>query len=130
MSIRVCLMSASTAALIALAWSTPMQAQGLTMKECSAKYRAAKSAGTLQGLRWNEFRKAQCEGQAAAAPAPSEPTAKRARARASAPATVGLGNAVFPSAVSAKYSTEKPGRARMHTCLDQWPTRPVTAMAA
>ncbi len=118
MSIRVCLMSASTAALIALASSSPMQAQGLTMKECSAKYRAAKSAGTLQGLRWNEFRKAQCEGQAAAAPAPSEPTAKRARARASAPATVGLGNAVFPSAVSSKYSTEKPGRAR--TCLDQY----------
>jgi hypothetical protein len=120
MSIRLCLMSASAAALLALAWSVPTQAQGLTMRECSAKYRAAKSAGTLQGMRWNEFRKAQCEGQAAAAPAPSEPTTKRARARESAPATVGLGSAVFPSAVSSKYSNQKAGRARMHTCLDQY----------
>jgi hypothetical protein len=27
---------------------------------------------------------------------------------------------VFPSAVNPKYSTEKGGRARMHTCLDQY----------
>jgi hypothetical protein len=122
MSIRLCLMSASAAALLALTWSVPTQAQGLTMKECSAKYRAAKSAGTLQGMRWNDFRRAQCEGQAAAAPAPapSEPTAKRARARVSEPSTVGVGNAVFPSGVSAKYANQKAGRARMHTCLDQY----------
>ena len=30
------------------------------------------------------------------------------------------GNVVFPSAVSAKYSKESPGRARMHTCRDQY----------
>ena len=29
-------------------------------------------------------------------------------------------NAVFPSAVDAKYSKEKPGRARRKTCLDQY----------
>ena len=36
----------------------------------------------------------------------------------SAPAMTG--NAVFPSAVSSKYSSEKPGKARMDTCLDQY----------
>jgi hypothetical protein len=30
------------------------------------------------------------------------------------------GNVVFPSAVSPKYSKESPGRARMHTCRDQY----------
>ncbi|MBZ4231641.1 hypothetical protein LAN31_23740, partial [Mycobacterium tuberculosis] len=35
-------------------------AKGLTAKECSAKYQAAKAAGTLNGLKWNDFRKAQC----------------------------------------------------------------------
>jgi hypothetical protein len=27
---------------------------------------------------------------------------------------------VFPSAVSSKYSNESAGKARMHTCLDQY----------
>jgi len=27
---------------------------------------------------------------------------------------------VFPSAVSPKYANETPGKARMHTCLDQY----------
>jgi hypothetical protein len=35
-----------------------------------------------------------------------------------APAAVG--NAVFPSAVSGKYSSESAGKARFHTCLDQY----------
>ncbi len=43
-------------------------AQALTMTECSAKYKAAKDAGTLNGMKWNDFRKAQC-GSDAAAPA-------------------------------------------------------------
>jgi len=30
------------------------------------------------------------------------------------------GATVFPNAVDAKYSKETPGRARMHTCLDQY----------
>jgi hypothetical protein len=29
-------------------------------------------------------------------------------------------DAVFPSAVSSKYSNESAGKARMHTCLDQY----------
>jgi hypothetical protein len=35
-------------------------AQALTSQECSAKYQAAKSGGTLNGMKWNDFRKAQC----------------------------------------------------------------------
>ena len=36
-------------------------------QECSAKYQAAKSAGTLGGMTWNEFRKAGCVAKIAAA---------------------------------------------------------------
>jgi hypothetical protein len=90
-------------------------AQALTMKECSAKYQAAKSAGTLSGQNWRDFRKAQCgpdataAAPAAGAPAPTPATAPKA-----------TGNAVFPTAIAPKYSSESAGKARMHTCLDQY----------
>ena len=97
-------------------------AGALTMKECSAKYQAAKTAGTLGGQKWNDFRKTQCGADAAAAPAAAAPAGgPPAATPAAAPATPRTsGNAVFPSAVSPKYSTESPGKARMHTCLDQY----------
>jgi hypothetical protein len=38
----------------------------LSMQECSAKYNAAKEAGTLGGMKWNDFRKAQCGADATA----------------------------------------------------------------
>jgi hypothetical protein len=92
-------------------------AGALTMKECSAKYQAAKTAGTLGGQKWNDFRKTQCGADAAAAPAATTtaptPAATPAAPRASS-------NAVFPRAMSPKYSNESPGKARMHTCLDQY----------
>ena len=44
-------------------------ANALSMHECSAKYQAAKSAGTLNGMKWNDFRKSQCGAEASAAPA-------------------------------------------------------------
>src|SRR5438445_8396994 len=47
------------------------QANALTAQECSAKYQAAKAAGTLGGQKWNDFRKAQCGADATAAPAPA-----------------------------------------------------------
>ena len=103
-------------------------AQALTMTECSAKYKAAKDAGTLNGMKWNDFRKAQCGSDAAApaaAPAPATasappaaPAPKPAPTPAAAPAATG--NAVFPSAVDSKYSKESAGKARMETCLDQY----------
>jgi pyruvate/2-oxoglutarate dehydrogenase complex dihydrolipoamide acyltransferase (E2) component len=100
-------------------------AHALTMTECSAKYKAAKDAGSLNGMKWNDFRKAQCGTDATAAPAaaPAPATASApAPAPAPAPAApaaapVAVGNAVFPSAVDSKYSA---GKARRETCLDQY----------
>ena len=57
--------------LAALAMTS--QANALTAQECSAKYQAAKSAGTLGGQKWNDFRKAQCGADATAAPAAAAP---------------------------------------------------------
>src|SRR5207248_2366256 len=118
----------------ALAVTSP--AQALTTQECSAKYQAAKAAGTLGGQKWNDFRKAQCgvdaTGPPAAAPAaapgapatPAAPKAAEAKAKkeaapAAAPAAP-AGPAMFPSAVDPKYSKESAGKARMHTCVDQY----------
>jgi hypothetical protein len=87
----------------------------LTMKECSAKYQAAKTAGTLGTQNWRDFRKAEC-GAGASAAAPAAAPATGGTATAQRPA----GNAVFPTAISPKYSSESAGRGRMHTCLDQY----------
>jgi hypothetical protein len=119
---------AAVSGLAAFAAMAP--AQALTMQECSAKYKQAKDAGTLNGQKWNDFRKAQCGADAtAAAPAAApaapaaeaKPAAKEAKeaAPAAAPAAP-VGNAVFPSAVDPKYSKETAGKARMHTCVDQY----------
>ena len=115
------------------AFAAMAPAQALTMQECSAKYKQAKEAGTLAGQKWNDFRKAQCGADAtAAAPAaaPAAPAAPAAEAKpaakeakqaapAAAPAAP-VGNAVFPTAVDPKYSKETAGKARMHTCVDQY----------
>ena len=93
--------------------------QALTMKECSAKYQAAKTAGTLNGQKWRDFRKAQCGADATAAAPTAAPTAAPP-ASGAAPAPSPAGNAVFPTAVAPKYSKESAGKARMHTCLDQY----------
>ena len=96
-------------------------AQALTSQECSAKYQAAKKDGSLGTQKWNDFRKAQCGADAtsaAAAPAPAAP-AKEAKKEA-APTAAPSGPAVFPTAVNPKYSKESEGKARMHTCVDQY----------
>jgi hypothetical protein len=84
----------------------------LSTKECSVKYQAAKSAGTLNGETWNEFRKKECAGAEAT---PEEKPA--AKTETAAPTASG---AVFPKAIDPKYSKESAGKARMHTCLDQY----------
>ncbi len=124
---------AAIAALGLAAFAVTSQAQALTAQECSAKYRAAKTAGTLGDQKWNDFRKAQCgaDATAAAAPAAAAPAdapkeaskevapKEAARKEAAAPAAPS-GPAVFPNAVNPKYSSEKASRARMHTCVDQY----------
>jgi hypothetical protein len=114
------LLGAMTASGLLLLSALP--ASALTAQECSAKYKAAKSAGTLNGQKWNDFRKAECGAGATAVTAPSAaPAATSAPSpkTASAPAAP-AGNAVFPSAVSPKYANESAGKAREHTCLDQY----------
>jgi hypothetical protein len=99
-------------------------AQALTAQECSAKYQAAKTAGTLNGQKWNDFRKAECGAEAvatpAAAPAAPAPAAPKATEAKPAAAPAPAGNAVYPSAVDPKYSKESAGKGRMHTCVDQY----------
>ena len=115
-----------------VAFAATAPARALSTQECSAKYQAAKTAGTLNGQKWNDFRKAQCGADAtpAAAPAaaPAAPAApKEAEAKpkkpeaapAAAPAAP-TGPAIFPMAVDPKYSKETAGKGRMHTCVDQY----------
>jgi hypothetical protein len=111
------------------AFAATAPAQALTTQECSAKYQAAKTAGTLNGQKWNDFRKAECGADAAAAPAaaPAAPAApKEAEAKpkkpeaAPAAAPMPSGPAMFPMAVDPKYAKESAGKARMHTCVDQY----------
>jgi hypothetical protein len=114
------------------AFAATAPAQALTSQECSAKYQAAKTAGTLNGQKWNDFRKANCGADAtaapaatpaaapAAAPAPAAPKeAKKEAAPAAAPAAPS-GPAVFPTALDPKYAKESAGKGRMHTCVDQY----------
>src|SRR5215475_1541203 len=123
------LCAAAAAGFAAFAVAAPVQA--LTTQECSAKYQAAKAAGTLGGQKWNDFRKAQCGADAtpaptAAAPAPAAPkdaskdTTKQAKKEAAPAPAAPAGPAVYPSAVDPKYSKESEGKARMHTCVDQY----------
>ncbi|OIS93840.1 antifreeze protein [Brucella cytisi] len=167
---------AKKAAKSAAAPAADDSAKGLTMKECSAKYQAAKDAGTLGNMKWNDFRKAQCGANAATAPASASPAKKTAKSAAADDSAKGLtmkqcsakyqaakdagsdnvakwndfrkaecgpgadpvafstdGNSEpaaptvaaprgvkFPTAVSAKFSNESAGKARMHTCLEQY----------
>ena len=115
-----------TSALLASMVLASPPASALTMQECSAKYKAAQTAGSLKGQKWNDFRKAECGTDASAAPAPAAakataPAATPSRTTTGAkPPSAAAGNAVFPTAVAPKYSKESEGKARMHTCLDQY----------
>ena len=140
-------MIARPLALLAALCLCGTSAQALTMKECSAKYKAAQTSGSLNGQKWQDFRKAECGSDATATPAaaPAAPPAPRANAPAAAPAappasranapaaapskptaaqppatSAPVGNAMFPNAISPKYSSETAGKARMHTCVDQY----------
>lgn len=127
-------LTVAAAAVLAL-WAIGAPASALSMADCSAKYNAAKTAGTLNGMSWNDFRKAQCAADASTGTAKtakaakpkasvdtSEPTADNTdnAAEPAPPMVPTPKNVVFPRALSSKYSTETPAKARMHTCLDQY----------
>jgi hypothetical protein len=82
-------------AALTLVGTQPLAA--LTMKECSSKYRAAQASGTVGRMTWQDFRKTNCGATAAVGSA-----------------------AAFPRGISSKYGNEPAGKARMHTCLDQY----------
>jgi hypothetical protein len=123
-----------SAALLALglgALATP--AAALSTKDCSVKYQAAKQAGTLNGQKWNDFRKAECgappDAAANTVPNPMAPGATKPPSPVPAPTTTAAkpttapaatGTAAYPSAVDPKYAKESAGKARMHTCLDSY----------
>ena len=131
MTIRAKLLCAVAASgFVAVVATAP--AQALTSQECSAKYQAAKSANTLNGMKWNDFRKAQCGADATPMAAPAAPPAAPppppvATAQPKAPPPMAApalpsGPAIFPIVVDQKYAQESAGKARMHTCLDQYNT--------
>jgi membrane protein involved in colicin uptake len=132
MKIHVWLVSGIVFGALGLAIaSVPAQAKNKTVKACEAEWKAAEAAKTTGGKKRAEFITACRQEQApaaTAAPAPApaatepapapKPAAKKKEAPMAAPAATG--NAVFPSTVSPKYSKESAGKARMHTCLDQY----------
>ncbi len=109
------------------------------MKTCNDEWNAMKANNTVGDKKYADFRK-ECLARTAAqpaapatttttapaaAPAPTaaQPAPKAAKPTAAAPpatAPAAAGEAVFPSAVSPKYSTLSAGKARMQTCLDQY----------
>ena len=129
---KVCCVAVLAGMAAAALFTAP--ATALTQKECSVKYQAAKAGGTLNGQKYNDFRKAQCGADAtpaaapAAAPAPAAaapaapaaPKATEAKPVAPAAAPAAASDAVFPKAVDPKYASESAGKGRMHTCLDQY----------
>ena len=101
--------------------AAPASAQN-RLKTCNDEWNKMKADNTVGDKKYADFRK-ECLARTAAtpgaaAPAPSAPTAAAKAAAPAAPAAAG--EAVFPSAVSSKYSSESAGKARMHTCLDQY----------
>lgn len=86
-------------------------ASALSMQDCSAKYKAAQQANTLNGMKWNDFRKAQCgaEAEPAAATVPNpmnkdtpKEAAKPAPAPAPAPTAAKPAPAPAPTTTAAK----------------------------
>ncbi len=114
----IALCAAAVLAALALQGTS---AHALSMSDCSAKYKAAKAANSLNGMKWNDFRKAQC-GTDATAPAAAAPATAAAPAAAPAPKPVASAPAAAPSATEAKSGS--PGReamyARERACGAEW----------
>lgn len=111
----------------ATALSLP-SAHAMTVKECHEKFKEAKTANTLKGQSFKEFKASSCDvatTPASAAPKAATPTTP-ASAEAPKPAKsvaateVAPSNATLPSAVAPQYAKLSAGKARMQTCLDQY----------
>jgi hypothetical protein len=125
----------ATAVCAAVAFSAAPAGAQNRLKTCNDEWASMKAAGTVGDKKYADFRK-ECLARTAATPSTEEPATPGATAAAPsaakpapAPKTAtpakpaapaAAGEAVFPTAVSPKYSKESAGRARMHTCLDQY----------
>lgn len=142
--------AALIAAVAGLSFSSAASAQASVQSQCSDKYQASKTAGTLAGQTWNQFYSkcsTELKAQPAAAATPAAPAAPAAAAnplkpaaaapaaavkpatpaaapaaaaKPSTPVAAAPGAAVFPTAIAPAYASEKPGTARRKTCLDQY----------
>jgi hypothetical protein len=109
----------AAAAATTKAAATANAGNGLSRAECGAKYRAAKTANTLNGMKWNDFRMSQCgaSGSDDTMPAADQASLTSQPEKPTVTAPQGV---TFPKAISTKYSSETPSKARMHTCRDQY----------
>ncbi len=124
-------------AAMVMALAAPPALGATSLKECSLRYQAAKTAGTLNGADWKTFRATQCDavapvGATTAAAATTAPVSAATQARATvataktpAPAAAGhppavTGNATFPTAIDPRYAKLSAGQGRKKTCLDQY----------
>jgi hypothetical protein len=127
-------LSACCAVAICAGLFAAAPANALSLKACNDEWNAMKANNTVGDKKYADFRK-ECLARTAAAPAPGDAAAPaapaappaaakpppRTRPTAAAPAApAAAGEAVFPTEVSSKYSSESAGRARMHTCRDQY----------
>jgi len=135
--------AAAVCAGVALS-AAPAGAQN-RLKTCNDEWNAMKANNTVGDKKYADFRK-ECLARTAATPAATPAAPGTAAPSAAAPAApsgtaqtappaakpaaapkpaapakpTAAGEPVFPTAVSPKYSNETAGKARMHTCLDQY----------
>ncbi|MCC6105607.1 hypothetical protein [Acetobacter sp.] len=118
-------------AALALSCATALSApaaHALTAKECHQNFTAARTAGTLNGKSFKEFKAATCDAPATTAETPAtSPAAPAATTgttptEAAKPATTPVSSAgvIFPSAIASQYASLSAGKGRMKTCLDQY----------
>src|ERR1700758_990950 len=113
---RTLAFSACCAVALCVGMFAAAPANALSLKACNDEWNGMKADNTVGDKKYADFRK-ECLARTAATPGAAAPAAPTAAAP-EAPAAAGA--AVFPSAVSSKYSNESAGKARMHTCLDQY----------
>lgn len=100
-------------AAAAVETSTPR----LNLKQCGAKYQAAKAADTLNGMNWPAYRKAECGQSSTAKAGATEPETASANAGEAGIAAPPPG-VTFPASLASEFSSETPARQRMRTCLE------------
>lgn len=91
----------------------------MTMKECSSRYLAAGDAGTLKGGILHDFQRREC-GAASADVSGSGQTLVAGAQDPKKPTAAAPDEVVFPRSIDKKFVNERPGMARMHTCLEQY----------